>query len=220
MSEQRGPVARTVSAWNVANYLTVFRILLVPVFAVLLLADGGQRAVYRYAALAVFALAIITDGLDGDLARRRGIVTDFGRISDPIADKALIGTALVALSVLHDVPWWVTVVILAREIGITVMRFVVIRHGVMPAGRGGKVKTFLQSMAVAGLVLPTWTLPLASAWHTASVWLLYVALAVTVVTGADYLLKAQRLKRTSARTLAKKAARAEAREARRSDRER
>jgi CDP-diacylglycerol--glycerol-3-phosphate 3-phosphatidyltransferase len=204
------------SVWNIANYLTVLRVLLVPVFGALLLVDTGRSATYRLAALAVFAVATITDGLDGDLARRRGLVTDFGKVSDPIADKALIGMALVGLSLIGEVPWWVTGLILAREVGVTVMRFVVIRHGVMPAGRGGKVKTFLQALSVAGLVFPVWLLPLPDAFHAAAVALLYVALVVTLATGLDYGVKAHRLKRTSARTLAKREARRVAREARRS----
>ena len=101
-----------------------------------------------------FAVASVTDRIDGELARRRGLVTDFGKIADPIADKALIGAALVGLSLLDELPWWVTVVILVREIGITLLRFLVIRHGVMPASRGGKLKTLLQALAIGLLVLP------------------------------------------------------------------
>ena len=208
------------SAWNIANYLTVLRLALVPFFGGLLLVGSGHSATYRLAALAVFVVATITDGLDGEFARRKGLVTDFGRISDPIADKALIGTALVGLSLIGEVPWWVTVLILVREVGVTIMRFLIIRHGVMPAGRGGKVKTFLQSLAVAGLVFPWWILPMAELSRSAALTLLYAATAVTVATGLDYAVKAQRLKRTSARTMAKKAARREAREIRRDARER
>ncbi len=208
------------SAWNIANYLTVLRLALVPFFGGLLLVGSGHSATYRLAALSVFVVATITDGLDGEFARRKGLVTDFGRISDPIADKALIGTALVGLSLIGEVPWWVTVLILVREVGVTIMRFLIIRHGVMPAGRGGKVKTFLQSLAVAGLVFPWWILPMAELSRSAALTLLYAATAVTVATGLDYAVKAQRLKRTSARTMAKKAARREAREIRRDARER
>ena len=122
------------------------RLLLVPVFAVLLLHDGGQQDSWRIAATVVFAIASLTDRFDGELARRRGLITDLGKIVDPIADKALIGTALVGLSWLDELSWWVTVIVLVREIGVTALRFVVIRHGVMPASRGGKVKTFLQAV--------------------------------------------------------------------------
>jgi CDP-diacylglycerol--glycerol-3-phosphate 3-phosphatidyltransferase len=198
---------RRVSTWNVANALTAFRLVLVPVFAVLLMHDGGEQAPWRVAAFAAFALASVTDRFDGELARRRGLVTDVGTIADPIADKALIGAALVGLSALDELPWWVTVLVLVREIGITVLRFVVIRHGIMPASRGGKVKTFLQALAI-GLYL----LPLSGAAHTVAEVVMAVAVVVTVATGADYLLRAVRLRRTSERTARKRAARERARE--------
>jgi CDP-diacylglycerol--glycerol-3-phosphate 3-phosphatidyltransferase len=138
---------------------------------------------------------MVTDRVDGELARRRGLVTDFGKIADPIADKALTGTAFVGLSLLGELPWWVTVVVLVRELGITVLRFVVIRHGVMPAGRGGKLKTGLQ-----GLALGLYLLPLPASWHPVEVAAMVVAVVVTVVTGIDYAAQAARLRRTSART--------------------
>ncbi|MDQ6714896.1 MAG: CDP-diacylglycerol--glycerol-3-phosphate 3-phosphatidyltransferase, partial [Actinomycetota bacterium] len=153
------------SAWNLPNLLTVSRILLVPVFGWLLLVDDGQSTPYRLGALAVFIVAMITDSVDGDLARRRGLVTDFGTVTDPIADKALMGMALVGLSVIGDVPWWITVVILVREVGITAMRFVVIRHGVMAASRGGKLKTVLQTTALSMLLFPLAALPVAGLWQ-------------------------------------------------------
>ena len=137
-------VDRTVSNWNVANALTALRLALVPVFGWLLLGEPGGSTGGRLVAAAVFVVAGLTDRFDGELARRRGLVTDLGKIADPIADKALIGTALVGLSLLGELPWWVTVVVLVREIGITLLRFAVIRRAVMPAGRGGKVKTALQ----------------------------------------------------------------------------
>ena len=158
-SDPRAVGRRAPSAWNLPNYLTVGRFLLVPVFGWLLLAEGGHVWGYRLAALAVFSIAMVTDSIDGDLARRRGLVTDFGKVADPIADKALMGMALVGLSVIGLVPWWVTGVILLREVGITVMRFVVIRHGVMPAGRGGKAKTALQTAGVGLLIFPLESLP-------------------------------------------------------------
>lgn len=191
-----------VSAWNIANALTVLRLVLVPVFLLLLLHDGGSDALWRVAACLVFGVASITDRVDGELARRRGLVTDFGKIADPIADKALIGAALIGLSLLDRLPWWVTVVILVREIGVTVLRLVVIRHGVLPASRGGKLKTLLQSMAIGLLVLPT------EGWLTAlALSVMAVAVVVTVVTGADYVHRAWRLRRTSARSERKRAAR-------------
>ena len=196
------PPALPVSAWNIANALTVLRMVLVPVFLLLLLHDGGSDALWRIAACLVFGVASVTDRVDGELARRRGLVTDFGKIADPIADKALIGAALIGLSLLGELPWWVTVVILVREVGVTVLRLVVIRHGVLPASRGGKVKTLLQSMAIALLVLPT------EGWLTVvALSVMAVALVVTVVTGADYVQRAMRLRRTSARTERKRMAR-------------
>jgi CDP-diacylglycerol---glycerol-3-phosphate 3-phosphatidyltransferase len=185
--------ANQVSAWNVANYLTVLRIALVPVLGVFLWHGDGHSDGWRIAAFVVFALAALTDRLDGDLARKRNLVTDFGKLMDPIADKALMGTALVGLSSLGLLWWWVTVVILAREFGITALRLWVLRHGVLPASRGGKLKTFLQSVAIGLLVLP---LPY-SGRIVADV-VMAAALLLTVVTGVDYVVKALRLRRTPA----------------------
>lgn len=196
------------SPWNLPNALTVLRILLVPVFGWLLLSEDGQSTGYRLAAFGVFVVAMITDSVDGDIARRKGLVTDFGKVSDPIADKALVGMGLVALSVIDLVPWWITVVILVREIGITAMRFLVIRHGVMPAGRGGKLKTGLQTAALSMLIFPLTVLPLAGLWQTMAFGLLVAALVVTVVTGVDYVTKARQLRRTSPRAAANRARRA------------
>ena len=183
-----------------ANALTVLRLLLVPLLAWLLLRDGGEHDPSRIAAFVTFSVALVTDRVDGELARRRGLVTDFGKIADPIADKALTGTAFVGLSLLGELPWWVTVVVLVREIGITALRFVVIRHGVMPAGRGGKVKTALQ-----GLALGLYLLPLPASWHPVEVAAMAVAVVVTVATGIEYVAQAARLRRTSARTAARDA---------------
>ncbi len=194
--------ARGVSAWNAANALTLLRVLLVPVFAVLLMHGDGQEAAWRVAAAVTFVVAVVTDRLDGELARSRGLVTDVGKIADPIADKALVGTALVGLSLLGELAWWVTAVVLVREVGVTVLRFVVIRHGVMPAGRGGKAKTALQALAITLFVLP-----LPGAWHTAAVVVMALAVTLTVVTGLDYVHQAARLRATSPRTQRRRAAR-------------
>lgn len=194
-----------VSPWNLPNALTVVRILLVPVFGSLLLADGGQQAAQRFAALAVFLAAMLTDRLDGELARRWSLITDTGKILDPIADKALLGMAFVGLSLIELVPWWVTALVLVRELAITVVRFVVIRHGVIPAGRGGKVKTLLQALAVSLLVLPHWQLPGASGWLTAAYLVLGAAVTMTVFSGVDYLFQAHSLRRNSPRALAARA---------------
>lgn len=208
------PSATEASAWNLPNALTVGRIVLVPVVGWLLLADGGSNAATRYLALGAFIVAAITDKIDGDLARSRGQVTNFGKIADPIADKTLLGMVFVALSLLALVPWWVTGLVLTREVGITVMRFVVIRHGVMPAGRGGKLKTTVQAFALGMLILPAWILPFAAAWEKAAYAVLAIAVAITVVTGLDYLHQAHRLRRTSPRAMAKRAEREARRQAR------
>jgi CDP-diacylglycerol---glycerol-3-phosphate 3-phosphatidyltransferase len=170
---------------NVANALTVARLALVPVFIWFLLAGGtSDRAI----AFVAFAVASVTDLLDGELARRRSLITDFGKIADPIADKALTGSALITLSCLGELPWWVTTVIVVRELGVTALRFWVIRHGVIAASRGGKAKTMLQIIAISLYVLP---------WHVDLVRAIVMgaALVVTVVTGADYTARAIRLRR-------------------------
>jgi CDP-diacylglycerol--glycerol-3-phosphate 3-phosphatidyltransferase len=202
-----GPI-QPASAWNVANAITMLRLVLVPVFAAMLLYDDGRSTTWRLAALVTFLVLSVTDTVDGELARRRGLITDFGKIADPIADKALTGAALVGLSLLGELAWAVTIVILAREIGVTVLRFWVIRHGVIPASRGGKLKTILQVLAISLYVLP-----LAGPLSTFAAVVMGAAVVVTVVTGLDYVMQALRLRRTSARTEAR-----DAREAKRQDR--
>jgi CDP-diacylglycerol---glycerol-3-phosphate 3-phosphatidyltransferase len=170
---------------NVANALTVLRLALVPVFVWFLLSGGtGDRAI----AFVAFAVASVTDLLDGELARRRGLITDFGKIADPIADKALTGCALITLSYLGELWWWVTVVIVVRELAVTGLRFWVIRRGVIAASRGGKAKTMLQVIAISLYVLP---------WHLGLVReiVMGAALVLTVVTGVDYTARAIRLHR-------------------------
>ncbi|WP_235831483.1 CDP-diacylglycerol--glycerol-3-phosphate 3-phosphatidyltransferase [Gordonia zhaorongruii] len=175
---------------NVANALTMFRILLVPVFVVALFVDDGESTLWRVVAFGIFVVAAVTDQIDGRIARERNLVTDFGKMADPIADKALIGAALLGLSVLDLLPWWVTAVILVREIGVTILRFWVIRHGVIPASRGGKLKTLLQSVAIGLFVLPFTGALLVVAWV-----FMAAAVVATVVTGADYVWQAIRLRR-------------------------
>lgn len=174
---------------NIANILTVLRILLVPVFLAALFVDDGQSTTWRIIATVIFAVAAITDRIDGQLARKYGLVTDFGKLADPIADKALIGAALVGLSMLGELSWWVTGVIAARELGVTLLRFAVLRHGVIPASRGGKAKTLVQSFAI-GMYL----LPLPDGWATASAVLMGLAVLLTVVTGLDYVIQSVRLR--------------------------
>ncbi|WP_031075752.1 CDP-diacylglycerol--glycerol-3-phosphate 3-phosphatidyltransferase [Streptomyces sp. NRRL S-118] len=178
------------SLWNIANILTMVRLVLVPAFVVLMLQDGGYDPAWRAWAWAAFAVAMITDVFDGHLARAYNLVTDFGKIADPIADKAIMAAGLVCLSALGDLPWWVTGVILFRELGITLMRFWVIRHGVIPASRGGKMKTLAQGTAVGMYVLML-TGPLA----TLRFWVMALAVVLTVVTGLDYVRQAVVLRR-------------------------
>ena len=193
---------QTARLVNLPNALTVLRMAVVPVFAVLLLQDEGLDDAGRWWATGVFGLAIITDRYDGMIARRTGQITEFGKLADPIADKALTGTALIALSVLELLPWWVTVVILVREIGVTVLRFWVIRHGVIAASRGGKAKTVVQALAIALYILPLTGLLATARW-----WVMAVAVVLTVVTGVDYVYRALTLRRTSARAMKAAAAR-------------
>lgn len=175
---------------NLANFLTGVRLILVPVFLVLLFVGDGHETGWRVAAFAVFAVAVITDRFDGALARSYGMVTEFGTLADPIADKALIGAALIGLSVLGDLPWWITAVILVREIGITVLRLAVLRHGVIPASRGGKLKTLVQAVAIGLFVLPLHSWP--GSWLTVAWVIMWAAVVLTVLTGADYVISAIR----------------------------
>ena len=179
----KNPTAPSVV--NLPNGLTLLRLALVPVFVVFLVTGGSG---WRIAAFVVFVVASVTDLLDGELARRGGMITDFGKIADPIADKALTGSALFALSALGELSWWVTGVIMVREVGVTLLRFWVIRHGIIPASRGGKVKTVLQMIAI-GLYI----LPIQLGWVRTAV--MAAAVVVTVLTGADYVLRAFRLRR-------------------------
>ena len=177
-----------VSLVNLPNALTVLRLILVPVFLLALFAGGGHDTFWRFIAGGVFSVAAITDRFDGHIARKRGQVTDFGRIADPIADKALIGSALVGLSMLGDLAWWVTVVILFREIGITLLRFAVLRYGVISASPGGKAKTLVQIIAIGLYVLP-----LPAFMELPAEIVMGAAVLLTVITGIDYLVRAAAL---------------------------
>ena len=177
---------------NVPNALTAFRVLCVPLMAYLLLADDGERAGLRNLAALVFVLASFTDLLDGAIARRRGQVTTFGKIADPIADKALTGVALITLSIMGDLAWWITIVILIRELGVTALRVWVIRQGVIPASRGGKAKTLAQTVAITMYLVD---LPSISWWVPLSQVAMGIAVVLTIVTGLDYVRHALRLRR-------------------------
>ncbi|MGL5808819.1 MAG: CDP-diacylglycerol--glycerol-3-phosphate 3-phosphatidyltransferase [Nocardioides sp.] len=151
---QSGAPGATTSNWNLPNVLTAIRIVMVPFFAWALLADGGDSIGWRCAAFVIFVSAMITDKIDGDIARRRGLVTDFGKIADPIADKALTGMAFVGLSILGEIWWWVTILVLVREWSVTALRLSILKDIVVPAAWSGKVKTTLQVIALSGLCLP------------------------------------------------------------------
>ncbi len=174
---------------------------MVPFFVWFLLLDAPdlapQSGPWRWIAVAVFMVAIYTDKLDGDIARSRGLVTDFGKIADPIADKLLIGSALVMLSVLGELPWWVTVAILIREWGITALRFFVIRYGVMPASRGGKLKTVVQTAAIFFYLLPLGSFAPWLVWVAFAI--MMIALAITLWTGLEYVAAALKLRREGRR---------------------
>jgi CDP-diacylglycerol--glycerol-3-phosphate 3-phosphatidyltransferase len=182
--------------WNLPNILTMIRIALVPFFVWFLIADApglrSEAGVWRWAAVLAFAVAIYTDKLDGDIARSRNLVTDFGKIADPIADKLLIGSALVMLSVLSELPWWVTVLILVREWGVTALRFFVIRYGVIPASRGGKLKTVVQTAAIFLYLLPLGSFALWLVWVAFAV--MMAAVVITVWTGVEYVVEALRIR--------------------------
>ncbi|MEV1146621.1 CDP-diacylglycerol--glycerol-3-phosphate 3-phosphatidyltransferase [Micromonospora sp. NPDC049799] len=183
-------VVARVPVLNAANALTLLRLVLVPIFAASVVISGMTHAGWRIAACLIFAVASATDLVDGWIARRFGLVTSVGKVADPIADKALTGAALLLLSWYDQLPWWVTAIILARELGITALRFWVIRHGVIAASRGGKIKTALQILAI------TWYLwPMPAALAAVAPWIMAAAVAVTVITGFDYVAQALRLRR-------------------------
>jgi CDP-diacylglycerol---glycerol-3-phosphate 3-phosphatidyltransferase len=179
--------------WNLPNALTTLRIVMVPIFGWALLVDGGDSVLWRVAAM-------VTDKIDGDIARSRDLVTDFGKIADPIADKALTGMAFVGLSVIGELWWWVTVLVLLREWGITLLRLWVIRYGVMAAGSGGKLKTVLQTVALGLFILPLTHLDGTLGdignvvWWLAAL-VMAAAVSLTVATGADYVIKALAVRR-------------------------
>ena len=166
---------------NLANVLTLLRLVLVPIFLLALFAGDGHQIAGRIVAFVIFTIACLTDRFDGLLARNYGMATEFGAFVDPIADKTLIGSALIGLSMLGDLPWWVTVVILIREVGVTLLRLAVIRRGVIPASWGGKLKTFVQAVAIGLFVLP-----LSGAFLVVASILMGIAIVLTVITGIDY----------------------------------
>ncbi|MEU4778442.1 CDP-diacylglycerol--glycerol-3-phosphate 3-phosphatidyltransferase [Micromonospora sp. NPDC023633] len=187
------PVVARVPVLNAANALTALRLALVPVFAASVVISAMTHGGWRMVACLVFAVASATDLVDGWIARRFALVTSVGKVADPIADKALTGAALLLLSWYDQLPWWVTAMILVRELGITALRFWVIRHGVIAASRGGKIKTALQILAI------TWYLwPMPAALAAVGPWIMAAAVGVTVLTGFDYVAQALRIRRPAA----------------------
>jgi CDP-diacylglycerol--glycerol-3-phosphate 3-phosphatidyltransferase len=187
--------------WNLPNVLTGLRILIVPFFGVALLQDGGDSVVWRTVAAVLFAAAMVTDKIDGDIARSRGLVTDFGKIADPIADKALTGMAFIGLSIVGDVWWWVTIVVLLREWSVTLLRLSILKRVVVPAAQSGKVKTVLQAVALTGLCLPL--RQVSDPWHGVGTVLFYlfevllaVAVAMTLWSGYEFFRDVRRQRRS------------------------
>jgi CDP-diacylglycerol--glycerol-3-phosphate 3-phosphatidyltransferase len=175
--------------WNLPNALTLLRLVCVPVVGFLVL--GADTASARWLAALVFVVASLTDMVDGAVARARAQITAIGTLLDPIVDKALTGMALVALSIIGEVAWWITIVIMVREIGVTALRLLVVRTAVIPASPGGKVKTIVQIVAITMLLVP---LTQVRAWDVAAHFALWVALVVTIVTGVDYVIRFARVR--------------------------
>jgi len=185
MTEQQG------SNWNVPNALTTLRIVMVPFFGFALLHDGGGDLGWRWIAYGLFVGAMITDKIDGDIARKHNLVTNFGKIADPIADKAITGMAFIGLSILYPLMWWITVPVLVREWGVTIARLSVAKQVVMPANQSGKIKTMAQALALGGLVAPFhyldggWDVPGEIVWWAAIV-LMGVAVVLTMTSGYEF----------------------------------
>ena len=185
------------SVWNVPNALTTLRIVLVPFFGVALLHDHGHSDGWRWIAYAIFAVAMFTDKIDGDLARKHGLVTNFGKIADPIADKAITGMAFIGLSVVGELWWWITILVLVREWSVTFARLSIAKRVVMAANWSGKAKTMAQALALGGFVAPFKHLP--GGWHTPGlvVWwisaaLMTAAVILTVTSGLEFVRDASR----------------------------
>jgi CDP-diacylglycerol--glycerol-3-phosphate 3-phosphatidyltransferase len=194
-SDHAADLPSSTSVLNVANALTALRVLAVPLLAYLLLQDTQESR--NWAAL-VFLLASVTDFIDGYVARRFELVTTVGKIADPIADKFLTGVALIGLSYLDALPWWVTILIIAREIGVTLLRFWVIEHGVITASRGGKTKTLLQMIAIS-MFLVVWPMSTSESflmmWDIAKITMMSLAVLLTLTTAIAYIRKAVQLRK-------------------------
>lgn len=168
-------------AFVTPNFITLLRLLFVPVGAYTLFKNGGNDPAWQYISWCVFFLLGLTDVLDGNLARSRGKITELGKFLDPVADKFMLGTAMISLSILDRMPWWITIVILTREIGITFFRLAVIKRGVIPANKGGKIKAMMQGFGVGFYVLP-----LSENLYWFRDGFMYIAIVLTIITGAYY----------------------------------
>ncbi len=186
-------IATNVSVMkHVPNTITIVRIFFAPVFIWMLLTAGDDlTSPLRWWGAGLFVFGMATDGIDGYLARKYNVVSDFGKLLDPIADKVLTGGALITLSILDELPWWVTAVILLREVGITVFRFAVLSDRVIPASRGGKLKTITQFVAITFALLPMQAV-IGDSANIINIVLMSAATIITVWTGIDYLVDAWR----------------------------
>ena len=177
--------------WNLPNALTTLRIVMVPFFGWALLHDGGDSNAWRWVAWALFVVAMITDKVDGDLARKHNLITNFGKIADPIADKAMTGMAFVGLSIIGELWWWVTIVVLIRELGVTIARLSIAKHVVIAASQSGKLKTLTQVFALGGFIGPfkhlsgAWEVPGDVVWWVSAV-LMGVAVVLTITSGLEF----------------------------------
>ena len=196
MTDSQAADARP-SNLNLPNFLTTVRIALVPFFGAALLMDDGESVAWRLAAFVIFVVAMITDKVDGDIARKRGLITDFGKIADPIADKTMTGMAFVGLAVIFESPWWwaVTILVLVREWSVTLLRLSVLKKVVIAADGLGKLKTTFQVIGLSGLVLPLrdpdlpgWMETPGDALYYLAVAFVVVAVVLTVVSGAQFFL--------------------------------
>jgi len=196
MTEQQG------SNWNVPNALTTLRIVMVPFFGFALLHDGGDDTGWRWIAYGLFVVAMVTDKIDGDIARKHNLVTNFGKIADPIADKAITGMAFIGLSIIYPVMWWITIPVLVREWAVTFARLSIAKQVVMAANQSGKVKTMAQALALGGLVGPfhyldgVWDVPGEILWWAAIV-LMGVAVVLTMTSGYEFARDVVRHRRSS-----------------------
>lgn len=169
---------------NLPNKLTILRVIMIPFFVLFLMMDGGTNSTYRYIAAAIFIVASLTDLLDGNIARKYNLVTNFGKFMDPLADKLLVCSALICLIELGQLPAWMVIIIISREFIISGFRLVASDNGVViAASYWGKFKTTFQMVAV---VLLIFNIPALSMVTTAVVW---IAVALTVISLVDYIAK-------------------------------